>query len=119
MPLHPASPCTSSMHTRRVWVGAAAARAFALHPAGTIASRNGRATVAPAPRRNVLRAMCLPVRYDIASVSLEGLLRQTDYGARCLVLTYRRSCIRHRFGPAHTERVTLHNAQDQLRDRIP
>src|SRR6266550_3371848 len=52
------------MQTRRVPVAVAAAAALAL-PAGIIDSSNGNATVAPIPRRNVRRARCFPVMYDI------------------------------------------------------
>ena len=34
--------------------------------AGTIASRNGNATVAPTPRRKVRRWMCFPVMKDMS-----------------------------------------------------
>jgi hypothetical protein len=66
--LQPARPCTSSMHTSRTGSGAAARR----RPAGTIASSNGKAIVAPTPRRNVRRGICLPVMKS-TSLSLSSL----------------------------------------------
>src|SRR5262245_66568324 len=60
------------MQTRRVRSSDAAA-AVRLHSerAGTIASRNGSATVAPRPRSTVRRGNCLPVMNAIL-VSLEA-----------------------------------------------
>ena len=58
------NPWTSSMHTRRV-TSVAAVTVRANRPAGAIASRNGSATVAPIPRRNVRRGRCFPVMNDM------------------------------------------------------
>ena len=54
----------------------------ACRPAGTIASRNGNATVAPTPRRKVRRGMCFPVMKSISrllSLLADG---QLDVSAR-------------------------------------
>jgi hypothetical protein len=53
----PAHPCTISMHARRVRGRAAVLRNTVC--AGTIASRNGIAMVAPMPRRTVRLERCL------------------------------------------------------------
>ena len=50
----PAEPCTISMAASRTFPDAA----FAAAPAGTMASRNGSATVTPRPFRAVRREMC-------------------------------------------------------------
>ena len=61
--LHPAAPCTCSMHTSRVRPAARPAAVFAKTPrAGTIESSNGSAIVAPRPRSAERRDMCFPVR---------------------------------------------------------
>ena len=51
----PAAPWTISMAAKRTWLAAACARAAR---AGTIASRNGKATVTPMPRRTSRRESC-------------------------------------------------------------
>src|SRR5205809_7801033 len=57
----PADPWTISMHTSRVF-DPPAADALRVHaPAGSIASRTGRATVTPMPLRTVRREMCFLV----------------------------------------------------------
>src|SRR5438093_10887498 len=53
----PADPCTISMHTSRIFDDPAAVLAHAV-PAGSIASRNGNATVTPIPFRTVRRETC-------------------------------------------------------------
>ena len=64
--LLPAAPCTISMQTSRVRSSDAALAVFDHRPrAGTIASRNGSATVAPSPRSIVRRGMCFPAMNDI------------------------------------------------------
>src|SRR5690349_13290242 len=61
------------MHTRRV---RSAAAAFTRNgPAGTIDSRNGNATVAPAAFRKVRRGRCFPVMKFTALVSLGDTAR--------------------------------------------
>src|SRR5436309_2870724 len=62
MTVLPADPWTISMHTRRVLPDAPAADARRVHaPAGSIASRNGSATVTPIPLRTVRRERCFLV----------------------------------------------------------
>ncbi len=63
----PADPCTISMHTRRIFLFAAAAPNTVR--AGTMASSNGSARVAPMPLSMVRRGRCLFVMY-IDGVSL-------------------------------------------------
>src|SRR5690242_13434587 len=67
----PADPCTISMHDSLV-LAAAAVRANA--PAGTIASRNGSATVTPMPLRTVRRdsRFCVRNIYVLSLVLADG-----------------------------------------------
>src|SRR5262245_1311268 len=66
----PAAPCTISIATKRTrFEPAAASRAQAV-PAGTIASRKGRATVAPRPRSIVRRDRCLLAMYITVLINL-------------------------------------------------
>src|SRR5262249_57746104 len=61
--LQPAAPCTCSMQTSRTLPALRPAAVLAkTRPDGTIASRNGSATVAPRPRRAWRRDMGFPVR---------------------------------------------------------
>src|SRR5438094_578652 len=61
----PADPCTMSMHTSRIFDDPAEVLAHAV-PAGSIASRNGNATVTPIPFRTVRRETCFFVMYMLA-----------------------------------------------------
>ena len=94
--LHPAAPWTSSMQTSRVLSSSCRTRA-ARRPAGTIASRNGSAIVAPIPRSMVRRDMCLPVRYMWPS-SIVSSVRVSSPG-RCLLVARRK--------PASSRKGTL------------
>jgi hypothetical protein len=59
MAVLPAAPCTISMAASRTRFGAAAV--WPRPPAGTIASRNGRATVTPMPLQHRPAGMCFLV----------------------------------------------------------
>src|SRR5438552_19053724 len=74
-------------------------------PEGTIASRNGSATVAPMPRRNVRRGRCLPVMK-----SIRDLLRLPLDAAH----VGRVGC-RGTLCPLHLERVALDYAEAERR----
>src|SRR6185312_14644945 len=74
---------------------------FTLPNAGRIASRNGSATAAPAPRRIVRREMCFLV-INLISVPFPGARRKLWSLARTL----------------HFKRQTLHNAEYKLREAI-
>src|SRR6266508_3318760 len=95
----PADPCTISMHTRRIFLFAAAARRTLR--AGTIASRNGSARVAPMPFRTVRRGSCLFVMY-IASVSFACVLTRGAVG-----------CLRLHLRLRHPERGAVDDAEDE------
>src|SRR5438128_7889799 len=71
-------------------------RTFAADNAGTIASRNGSATVAPIPRRKVRRSNAFFMTNLISPL-----------------LTLRRFRLRRQLCLAHLERSALHDAQDQ------
>ena len=94
------APC--SMQASRV-LPAAAGLASSVR-AGTIASRNGSATVAPMPRRTVRREMCFLVRYIGSPVAASR---------RPTVSSLRRWLPR-----AHAERRALHDADDERREMI-
>src|SRR6185503_9909429 len=90
-------------------VGSAINSRFA-RAAGTIASRNGSAMAAPAPRRKVRRGRWLPVMKFIGSVSLGVLPFACRFrGCRLVGLIG----IIHGFREFHAERVALHNAEDE------
>ena len=79
--LQPARPCTSSMQTSRVRSGAAAFTRNAA--AGTIDSRNGNATVAPAAFRNVRRGRCFPVMKCTMRLP-RATLKRSPYSPYCV-----------------------------------
>src|SRR4029079_9819973 len=89
----PAAPWTCSMQASRVRP-AAAVFASAVR-AGTIASRNGSAIVAPMPRRTVRRLTCFFVRYISPLLSVRTGVRA-----------------------AHAERRALHDPEDERRKVI-
>jgi len=77
-----AIPCGKKIPAKRLF-GAAAVCARAV-AAGTIASSSGRATVIPAPRRNVRRGIRLLVMNDMVSWPPSSLYLQQD--SRCPAL---------------------------------
>src|SRR5438876_8843119 len=90
------------MHTRRVLPAAPAADARRVHaPAGSIASRNGRATVTPMPFRTVRREMC----FIVMCMSPLPLLLRIRGG-------------HHGLGLAHLERGAVHDPDDERREAI-
>src|SRR3954453_7128158 len=104
--LQPAAPCTISIATRRVASVPAAAPFRRLNAlAGSIASRNGRAKVAPIPRTKVRRGSGLSVRISIVE-ALSGSRRT----ARFLLVVVRRGG-RH---ARHAECVALHDAENEV-----
>ena len=84
------------MQTSRVRSGAAALTPAL--PAETIASRNGNATVAPTPRRNVRRGICFPVMKSTSRLlsMVYGTSKEVPYVSRAL----RVECPTCRAGPA-------------------
>src|SRR5262245_5454628 len=98
------------MATSRVRSTGALARAIVPNrPAGTIASRNGSATVALMPRRNERRGSGLPLRICIFSPICGGTVER---GTVERLLRVRR---RHSL---HPERITLHNANNEIRHLV-
>src|SRR5205823_9313149 len=91
------------MQTSRVRSAPAAADAT-MPRAGTIASRNGSATVAPTPRRNVRRGMCFPV------MKSKAVLLACRVGPLPALPIFR--CGLH-LDALHEERVALDHAQDE------
>src|SRR5262249_4859492 len=88
------APCTISIAQRRVLPTAAVLRRGVW--AGTMASRNGNARVAPIPRRTVRREMCF------FSINI-AFPRSVDP----LVVTF--GCL---FRPSHLKRCALYNSND-------
>src|SRR3954466_1126362 len=94
------------MPTNRL-AGAAALNRIGVS-AGTIASRNGRASATPAPRRNVRRGTCILRINMYSSVLTSYFLLLTSF---FLLLT---SC----FLCPHLELRTLHHAQEYRRKAV-
>src|SRR5688500_11851363 len=95
------------MHTSRVGV---ARRADAYRrPAGTIASRNGSATAAPAPRKKLRRGRCFPVMKFIPPPGSSSARSAT---AAVFGLFHRDRCL------LHPERVALHDLEDEGRHPV-
>src|SRR5215212_6308687 len=108
------------MQTSRVRSAGVAAKTLRT---GTIASRNGSATVAPTPRRNVRRGNCLPVMkstcrllYICAIAVARGF--QPRVGAFAALKGPRYRVRTHWFRPLHLERVALHHPKDEGRQSI-
>ena len=82
MTVAPAEPCTISMAARRILVAAVFASAVR---AGTIASRNGSATVTPSPLRAVRRERCFCVMNIVADSFAPVLLATRHWPAPLVV----------------------------------
>src|SRR6266540_7101338 len=93
------------MHARRIFAAAVFAHAVC---AGTIASRNGSATVAPMPPRTVRREMCFFV------MNMSDLLSSFAFRGRGRVRVGRRRAR----STAHLKWRALHDAKNERRDAI-
>src|SRR6185436_7919578 len=83
-----------------------------------MASRNGRAMAAPAPRRKVRRGRCVPVMKFIGSVSL-GLPSFCRFpGGRVFRPGTGLIGVVHGFREFHTEWVALHDPEDERRNLV-